>query len=90
MHLRARWGADKGKLLAAEVEVIADGGAYIYFHQSVRQRNFNNVHGTTEIPNVNVDSYAVYTNNLPNGAFRDLEDTGAFAAEPDEPAGRDT
>jgi len=38
--------------------------------------------GPYEIPNVKVDSYAVYTNNLPNGAFRGFGGPqGAFAAE---------
>jgi CO/xanthine dehydrogenase Mo-binding subunit len=38
--------------------------------------------GPYEIPNVKVDSYAVYTNNIPNGAFRGFGGPqGAFAAE---------
>ena len=38
--------------------------------------------GPYEIPNVKVDSYAVYTNNMPNGAFRGFGGPqGAFAAE---------
>jgi CO/xanthine dehydrogenase Mo-binding subunit len=38
--------------------------------------------GAYDIPNVKVDSYAVYTNNLPNGAFRGFGGPqGSFAAE---------
>jgi CO/xanthine dehydrogenase Mo-binding subunit len=38
--------------------------------------------GPYDIPNVKVDSYAVYTNNLPNGAFRGFGGPqGAFEAE---------
>jgi CO/xanthine dehydrogenase Mo-binding subunit len=38
--------------------------------------------GPYEIPNVKVDTYAVYTNNLPNGAFRGFGGPqGAFEAE---------
>ncbi len=38
--------------------------------------------GPYEIPNVSVDTYAVYTNNIPNGAFRGFGGPqGAFAAE---------
>jgi CO/xanthine dehydrogenase Mo-binding subunit len=38
--------------------------------------------GPYEIPNVKVDSYVVYTNNIPNGAFRGFGGPqGAFAAE---------
>ncbi|OGO12571.1 MAG: aldehyde oxidase [Chloroflexi bacterium RBG_16_47_49] len=81
--LRARWGAsNEGKLLAAEVEVIADGGAYAYTSTKVLGNATLMCTGPYEIPNVKVDSYAVYTNNLPNGAFRGFGGPqGAFAAE---------
>jgi CO/xanthine dehydrogenase Mo-binding subunit len=81
--LRTRWGASKeGKLLAAEVEVIADGGAYAYTSTKVLGNATLMCTGPYEIPNVKVDSYAVYTNNLPNGAFRGFGGPqGAFEAE---------
>jgi CO/xanthine dehydrogenase Mo-binding subunit len=81
--LRTKWGASKeGKLLAAEVEVIADGGAYIYTSTKVLGNATLMCTGPYEIPNVKVDSYAVYTNNLPNGAFRGFGGPqGAFEAE---------
>jgi len=81
--LRSRWGATReGKLLAAEVEVIADGGAYVYTSTKVLGNATLMCTGPYEIPNVNVDSYAVYTNNLPNGAFRGFGGPqGAYAAE---------
>ena len=81
--LRARWGAKKsGKLIAAEVEVIADGGAYAYTSTKVLGNATLMCTGPYEIPNVNVDSYAVYTNNLPSGAFRGFGGPqGAFEAE---------
>ena len=81
--LRARWGANKdGKLVAARVEVIADGGAYAYTTTKVMGNATLMCTGPYEIPNVSVDSYAVYTNNLPNGAFRGFGGPqGAFEAE---------
>lgn len=81
--IRTRWGANKdGKLLAADVEVIADGGAYAYTSTKVLGNATLMCTGPYEIPNVKVDSYAVYTNNLPNGAFRGFGGPqGAFAAE---------
>ncbi len=81
--LRTRWGASKeGKILAAEVEVIADGGAYAYTSTKVLGNATLMCTGPYEIPNVKVDSYAVYTNNLPTGAFRGFGGPqGAFAAE---------
>jgi len=81
--LKTRWGAKKdGKLVAAEVEVIADGGAYAYTSTKVLGNATLMCTGPYEIPNVKVDSYAVYTNNLPNGAFRGFGGPqGAFEAE---------
>ena len=81
--LRARWAARKdGKLLAAEVEVIADGGAYAYTSTKVLGNATLMCTGPYEIPHVKVDAYAVYTNNLPNGAFRGFGGPqGAFEAE---------
>lgn len=81
--LRTRWGATKeGKLVAAEVKVIADGGAYAYTSTKVLGNATLMCTGPYEIPNVSVDSYAVYTNNLPNGAFRGFGGPqGAFEAE---------
>ena len=81
--LKARWGArDDGKLLAAEVEVIADGGAYAYTSTKVLGNATLMCTGPYEIPNVKVDSYAIYTNNLPTGAFRGFGGPqGAFEAE---------
>ncbi len=81
--LRARWGATKeGKLVAARVEVIADGGAYAYTSTKVLGNATLMCTGPYQIPNVSVDAYAVYTNNLPNGAFRGFGGPqGAFEAE---------
>jgi CO/xanthine dehydrogenase Mo-binding subunit len=81
--LRCKWGAKKnGMLTAARVEIIADGGAYIYTSPKVLGNATLMCTGPYEIPNVSVDSYAVYTNNIPNGAFRGFGGPqGAFAAE---------
>lgn len=81
--LKARWGATKdGKVVAAEEEVIADGGAYAYTSTKVLGNATLMCTGPYHIPNVKVDSYVVYTNNLPNGAFRGFGGPqGAFAAE---------
>ncbi len=81
--IRAKWGATKeGKVIAAEVELIADGGAYAYTSTKVLGNATLGCTGPYEIPNVKVDSYAVYTNHLPSGAFRGFGGPqGAFAAE---------
>jgi CO/xanthine dehydrogenase Mo-binding subunit len=81
--IKTRWGAMKdGKVVAAEVEVVADGGAYAYTSTKVMGNATLMCTGPYEIPHVKVDSYAVYTNNIPGGAFRGFGGPqGAFAAE---------
>ena len=81
--IKTRWGATReGKVIAAEVEVIADGGAYAYTSTKVLGNATLMCTGPYEIPNVKVDSYAVYTNHIPGGAFRGFGGPqGAFAAE---------
>jgi len=81
--IRARWGATKeGKVIAAEMELVADGGAYAYTSTKVLGNATLMCTGPYEIPHVKVDSYAVYTNNIPTGAFRGFGGPqGAFAAE---------
>jgi CO/xanthine dehydrogenase Mo-binding subunit len=69
--LRARWGATKdGKLVAAESEIIGDGGAYMYTSNKVLGNSAITSTGPYFIPNVKTDVYGVYTNNLPSAAFR--------------------
>ncbi len=69
--LKARWGATKdGKLAAAEMEIIADGGAYMYTTNKVLGNATITCTGPYFIPNVKVDTYGVYTNNVPSAAFR--------------------
>ena len=81
--LRAKWGATReGKLAAAQVEVIQDGGAYAYTSTKVLGNAALMCTGPYEIPHVSVDAYSVYTNNLPGGAFRGFGGPqAAFAAE---------
>lgn len=81
--IRARWGATReGQLVAARVEVIEDGGAYAYTSTKVLGNATLMCTGPYEIPHVKVDSYAVYTNNIPGGAFRGFGGPqAAFAAE---------
>ncbi len=81
--IRAKWGATKdGKIIAAKVELIADGGAYAYTSTKVLGNATLLCTGPYEIPNVWVDAYAVHTNNIPTGAFRGFGGPQAlFAAE---------
>jgi CO/xanthine dehydrogenase Mo-binding subunit len=79
----SKWGATKeGKILAAEVKIVADAGAYAYTSTKVQGNATLMCTGPYEIPNVKVDSYTVYTNNVPGGAFRGFGGPqAAFSAE---------
>ena len=69
--IRCRWGAGSdGKITAVEAEVIADGGAYASTSAEVTKVATLFATGCYEVPNVSVDGRAVYTNNIPCGAFR--------------------
>jgi CO/xanthine dehydrogenase Mo-binding subunit len=83
MYIAARWGANRaGKVLAAQVEVISDAGAYAYTSTMVLGHAALTCTGVYDIPNVKVDAYAVYTNNVPGAAFRGFgSPQGGFAAE---------
>ncbi|MCY3798468.1 MAG: xanthine dehydrogenase family protein molybdopterin-binding subunit [Chloroflexi bacterium] len=83
IKVRAKWGATSdGMLTAVESEVIGDAGAYNYTSNKVLGNAQLTVTGPYVIPNIHVDTYAVYTNNIPSGAFRGFGAPQAlFAAE---------
>jgi len=69
--VRGKWGATRdGKLVAAEIEMIGDAGAYMYTTNKVLGNSTITSTGPYFIPNVKTDVYGVYTNNLPGAAFR--------------------
>jgi CO/xanthine dehydrogenase Mo-binding subunit len=69
--LLAKWGATKdGKVVAAHNEMIADAGAYMYTTNKVLGNSAITATGPYFIPNVHIDVYGVYTNNVPGAAFR--------------------
>jgi CO/xanthine dehydrogenase Mo-binding subunit len=83
MMIYAKWGAKSdGTLLAAEVKILSDGGAYMYTSNKVLGNAMLTCTGPYEFPHVKVDGYALYTNNVPSGAFRGFGGPqGHFAAE---------
>jgi len=71
ISVRCRWGArNDGTITAVEAEVIADGGAYASTSVEVTKVATLFASGCYEVTNISVDGYAVYTNNVPAGAFR--------------------
>lgn len=81
--IRAKWGATRdGRVVAAEATIIGDSGAYAYTTPKVMGNAHLMVCGPYAIPNAKVDTYGVYTNNIPSGAFRGFGGPQAcFAAE---------
>ncbi|MCE7947862.1 MAG: aldehyde oxidase [Chloroflexi bacterium CFX4] len=83
VKIHAKWGATReGKIVAAEATVIGDGGAYAYTTSKVMGNANLLATGAYCIPNIHLDTYGVFTNNIPSGAFRGFGGPqGAFAAE---------
>lgn len=64
-------GCDKnGKLTALKADMLGDSGAYASVGMKVLERSAGHAAGPYQIPNVDIVSKAVYTNNLPCGAMR--------------------
>ncbi|MBN1661079.1 MAG: molybdopterin-dependent oxidoreductase [Anaerolineae bacterium] len=81
MHFRSAATRD-GKLLAVEARLVADIGAYASSSPAVLNNAVSMATGPYEVPNVKVDGYNVYTNNIVCGAFRGFGALQAtFAAE---------
>lgn len=59
-----------GRIRALEMKMICDGGAYGMSTEGVMRKAAILAAGPYVIPNVKVDTYGVYTNNTPSGAFR--------------------
>ncbi len=83
VKIYAKWGATKdGKLVAAECALYGDSGAYAYTSTKVMGNANLMATGPYVIPNIHLDTYGVYTNNIPCGAFRGFGGPqGTFAAE---------
>jgi aldehyde oxidoreductase len=60
----------QGKLTALKARVIGDSGAYASVGMKVLERAAGHSTGAYHVPAVDVESTAVYTNNIPNGAMR--------------------
>jgi CO/xanthine dehydrogenase Mo-binding subunit len=81
--VRAIHGADSdGTLRAVQVEYLIDGGAYATLSPVVLFRGVVHAVGPYRCPNVDVQGYALATNNVPAGAFRGFGSPQVlFAAE---------
>ena len=74
--------SSKGKITALRANILADGGAYASLSERVLFVAVVVAGGPYAIPNVSIDGTAVYTNNVPMGAFRGFgKPQASFAAE---------
>jgi CO/xanthine dehydrogenase Mo-binding subunit len=67
-----------GRIRAFDMTMISDGGAYGLSTEGVMRKAAILAAGPYNIPNVKVDTYGIYTNNTPSGAFRSF---GALQAQ---------
>jgi CO/xanthine dehydrogenase Mo-binding subunit len=69
--IRMKTGVKKdGTLVARECEIHLDTGAYAEIGPRVAKKSGYTAAGPYRIPNLKIDSYSVYTNKPPAGAFR--------------------
>ncbi len=61
---------EKGMLTALKARIVGDTGAYASVGAKVLERSVGHSTGAYFVPVVDVKSYTVYTNNIPNGAMR--------------------
>ena len=82
-RITARLGATaEGRIVAVEATGHLDAGAYNYTSNKVLGNLHLSVGGPYDIPNATIDSWAVYTNAVPGGAFRGFGGPqGCFVAE---------
>ena len=70
-HMRYKSGLDEeGLIVAREVEIISDNGAYVGLGGATLKKAVIHAVGPYNIENVKIDGYLVYTNNIAGGAMR--------------------
>jgi xanthine dehydrogenase molybdenum-binding subunit len=73
---------ERGRLTAVKARIIGDTGAYASVGDKVLQRACGHSCSAYDVPVVDVEAYAVYTNNPPAGAMRGFGSNQAnFAME---------
>jgi len=71
MRMKYEVGCDtNGKLTYVKADILGDSGAYASVGMKVLERAAGHAVGPYDVPAVDIESKAVYTNNLPCGAMR--------------------
>ncbi len=83
MRLDYTLGCDKsGKLTVLKARIHGDTGAYASVGMKVLERAAGHATGGYEVPHIDLEALAVYTNNIPCGAMRGFGvNQSAFAME---------
>ena len=83
VKMQVRLGCDaEGRITAFRSRIIGDKGAYASVGAKVLERAAGHAAGPYRVPNLDVESLAVYTNNPPCGAMRGFGvNQSAFAVE---------
>jgi xanthine dehydrogenase molybdenum-binding subunit len=83
IELHYRIGCDaEGRITAVQARIIGDKGAYASVGAKVLERAGGHCTGPYRVPNIDMESLAVYTNNPPCGAMRGFgANQAAFAVE---------
>lgn len=69
--VRHRTGLTRdGQLVAMDIDVILDGGAYVTLSPTVLSRGCIHAAGPYRCDNIRINGRAMFTNTPPNGAFR--------------------
>jgi CO/xanthine dehydrogenase Mo-binding subunit len=69
--VRHRTGVTReGRLVAMQIDVLLDGGAYVTLSPTVLSRGCIHAAGPYRCDNIHIHGRAVFTNTPPNGAFR--------------------
>lgn len=83
IRMKYKVGCDAdGKIIAARGRMIGDKGAYASVGTKVLERAGGHATGPYNVPNLDIEALAVYTNNPPCGAMRGFgANQAAFAIE---------
>jgi len=83
VYMEMELGCDNnGKLNALRLKAMGDSGAYASVGNKVMERVAGHATGAYYIPNVDIESKTIYTNNIPSGAMRGFgANQVAFAIE---------
>jgi len=70
-HMQYALGCDEsGQLTGLSARIVGDTGAYASLGAEVLERAAGHATGAYYVPNVDIESKAIYTNNIPCGAMR--------------------